>query len=520
VTTPEGVQASITMGMRRRWALGCCAAFAGCVGAPPDDGGESTQVTAQAVRCPPRIDRYPIAGPHNGGYDRNWSNFACHPHPGDAPDNSDYGGAHHGNDLFALRGTPAVAPRDGVVTRSGVASSTSGNRVSIEDECGWSYYLGHLDTIAGGIAPGARVRAGQVIGTVGNTGATGTAPHIHFNVHRDGDYNNDTDPFPLLQAADATACGMRCTPHCEGSVVVGGNCGRGDCAVFGSRCVSDGLGARCAFYACPDRGEVDVCLDATHIAHCSNGSVAPPGDCGAFGSRCVRDELGARCAFVFCPTRGEADVCWGLSRIGHCRDGALTGQGDCAAYGAICSTVVADRARCMSVFCVSNPTETPRVHDACLPDGRLATCNAVGGLENLRGCPAGTRCENVDGVGRCVDPTPAVDAGTPTADAPTMPMDDAGTPVDDVPTMPMDIPLIPEDLALVPVDTVIPIEDAGVADADDAGDDRAAIEGGCGCRASGAPLGGRWGAAWGALAGLAWARRRRPSSGGRGSLLR
>lgn len=486
------------MGARRLLLVGCVLA-GGCVGAPVDDGGESVAVVVQPVRCAPRIDRYPVAGPHNGGYDRNWSNFACHPHPGDAPDNSDYGGDHHGNDLFGPRGSPVVAPRDGVVTRAGVASSTSGNRVTIEDECGWGYYLGHLDSIAGGIGPGVRVRAGQVIGTLGNTGATGTAPHVHFNVHRDGDYNNDTDPFPLLQAADATACGMRCTPHCEGSVVVDGNCGRGDCAVFGSRCVSDGLGARCAFFACPDRGEVDVCVDASHIAHCSNGAVASPGDCGAFGSRCVRDELGARCAFVFCPTRGEADVCWSLSHIGHCRDGALTGQGDCAVYGAICSTAVADRARCMSVFCVSNPTETPRVHDVCLPDGRLATCNAVGALENVRACRAGTRCESDEGAGRCAAPAAMGDAGMVRADVPAA---DAGATAD--------VLLIPDDVPLSAGDVVTPREDVPGVDVvieGDAGEGSAMIEGGCGCRA-GAPGRGAWG--WAVvLAGLTARRRSR-----------
>jgi len=508
--------------MWTRTAVGLAVAsvLTGCLGgAPADDGDEPTQIASQPVRCAPRIDRYPIAGPHNGGYDRAWNNFTCHPHPGGSPDNSDYGGDHHGNDLFGPRGAPVVAPRDGVVTRSGVASSTSGNRVTIEDECGWSYYLGHLDTIAGGMGVGTRVRAGQVIGTLGNTGATNTAPHIHFNVHRDGNYNNDTDPFPLLQTADATACGMRCAPRCDGTVVVDANCGRGDCAVFGSRCVNDNLGVRCAFFACPNQGQVDVCVDAARIARCNNGQVSTPGDCSAYGARCVRDSLGARCVFVFCPERGEADVCWQQSRIGHCRNGALTEQGDCAAYGAICSTAVGDRARCMSVFCVAGPTETPRAHAVCLPDGRIAACSDVGGIGNVRACPAGTRC-TPDGAGNgaCVSTAPrdagmAADVGTDVgagADGAVAVevgvAEDAGVGDEDVPpgmTVPEDVVAIPEDVPLAAVDavSVLPEEPPAV------------IDGGCGCRA-GAPRGASGVGGW-LVAGLvAWRRRRRGCAGG------
>lgn len=115
-------------------------ALGGCPhGGPGDDGGEDTVLLAQAVTCDPLIERYPIAAAHNGGYDRGWNNFTCAPHPAGSPDNSDYGGDHHGNDLFAPRGAPIVAVRAGRVTRSGVASSTSGLRVTVEDACGWSY---------------------------------------------------------------------------------------------------------------------------------------------------------------------------------------------------------------------------------------------------------------------------------------------------------------------------------------------------------------------------------------------
>lgn len=235
------------------------AVLTACQGASLSDDGlevvdDEVAASAAAVSCDPLIARYPINGPHNGGYDAHWSDFRCAPHPGDAPDGSDYGGDHHGNDLFAARGTPVVAPADGVVTRSGVASSSSGNRVSIIDDCGWGYYMGHLDTIEAGIVPGVRVAAGQRVGTVGNTG-TATAPHVHFNINRDGNYNDDIDPLPWLNRVDATACGPdpRCAWRPDGSVCAGslittcagGSYSEGDCGFYGTTCTDAGGVAHC-----------------------------------------------------------------------------------------------------------------------------------------------------------------------------------------------------------------------------------------------------------------------------------
>jgi hypothetical protein len=99
------------------------------------------------------------------------------------------------------------------------------------------------------------VHAGDRIGTLGDTGTTGTAPHLHFNVQRDGNYDDDTDPFPLLHAASATACGA--DPHCAGrgdgsfcegthlSSCTAGRYGSGDCAAFGTTCGGAAGSARC-----------------------------------------------------------------------------------------------------------------------------------------------------------------------------------------------------------------------------------------------------------------------------------
>ena len=56
-----------------------------------------------------------------------------------------------------------------------------GNWIEIEHSGGISTVYGHLSEFVPGIAPGRRVRRGDVIGFVGTTGRT-TGPHVHFEV--------------------------------------------------------------------------------------------------------------------------------------------------------------------------------------------------------------------------------------------------------------------------------------------------------------------------------------------------
>ncbi|MBC7843606.1 MAG: M23 family metallopeptidase [Gemmatimonadaceae bacterium] len=91
--------------------------------------------------------------------------------------------AHHGIDIFAPRGTPVVAATDGVV-RSISPNGLGGNVIWLSDERrGQTLYYAHLDRHA--VAAGQRVRQGDTIGFVGNTGnARTTAPHLHFGIYR------------------------------------------------------------------------------------------------------------------------------------------------------------------------------------------------------------------------------------------------------------------------------------------------------------------------------------------------
>lgn len=109
---------------------------------------------------------------------------------------------HHGIDIFAPRGTPVLASTDGVV-RSVSPNRLGGNVVWLLDEVrGQSLYYAHLDTQI--VAAGMRVRTGDTLGYVGNTGnARTTPPHLHFGIYRRG--QGPIDPLPHVRLVTRTA---------------------------------------------------------------------------------------------------------------------------------------------------------------------------------------------------------------------------------------------------------------------------------------------------------------------------
>ncbi len=106
---------------------------------------------------------------------------------------------HQGTDVFATLGTPLIASENGTLSGIGVGS-LGGNKLWVNGDSGTEYYYAHLAAFAPGIADGQRVRAGEVVGYVGDTGnARGTSPHLHFEVHPGG--VGPVNPYPLLKAA-------------------------------------------------------------------------------------------------------------------------------------------------------------------------------------------------------------------------------------------------------------------------------------------------------------------------------
>ncbi len=96
---------------------------------------------------------------------------------------------HKGVDLAAKRGTPIIAPADGIVTMAGKTKGY-GNFVVINHENNIVTRYGHLRDIF--VKRGQMVRRGDVIGTVGNTGRS-TGPHLHFEILVNGKAVNPKD---------------------------------------------------------------------------------------------------------------------------------------------------------------------------------------------------------------------------------------------------------------------------------------------------------------------------------------
>jgi peptidoglycan LD-endopeptidase LytH len=107
--------------------------------------------------------------------------------------------SHRGVDIFAARGTPALAAMDSWVMRVDT-TPRGGNVVWLQPLFSdMRLYYAHLDSFS--VAAGELVLAGDVIGTVGNTGnARTTPPHLHFGVYvrKRGMRGGARDPYPFL----------------------------------------------------------------------------------------------------------------------------------------------------------------------------------------------------------------------------------------------------------------------------------------------------------------------------------
>ncbi len=94
--------------------------------------------------------------------------------------------AHRAIDYAADYGTPAVTVGDGTVVSAGWHGDL-GNAVQVRHNETYTTVYGHLSKFA--VRTGQRVEQGQVVGYVGSTGQS-TGPHLHFEVHKNGDYVN------------------------------------------------------------------------------------------------------------------------------------------------------------------------------------------------------------------------------------------------------------------------------------------------------------------------------------------
>lgn len=165
-------------------------------------------VTAIAQPQPPARDstsavpegdgrlRVPVAGVDPAHLRSNWG------------DSRGGGRVHQGLDIMAPANSRVVAAGPGRVEKLFYSRGGGGIVLYQRSSDGrFSYYYAHLAGYAPGIAEGRALRAGDLLGYVGDTGNAGKGNyHLHFGVSRMGpqdrwDQGVPIDPYPLLSSA-------------------------------------------------------------------------------------------------------------------------------------------------------------------------------------------------------------------------------------------------------------------------------------------------------------------------------
>lgn len=118
------------------------------------------------------------------------------------------GAMHAGIDMAGTHGAPIYAAADGIVTAAG-RRGAYGNCVDLRHGRGIETRYGHLSSIT--VAPGTRVRQGEVIGKMGSTGRS-TGTHLHYEVRIDGQAVN---PRPFLEASGFMLAAQRRAPAAD-----------------------------------------------------------------------------------------------------------------------------------------------------------------------------------------------------------------------------------------------------------------------------------------------------------------
>ncbi|HPD61760.1 MAG TPA: M23 family metallopeptidase, partial [Thermodesulfobacteriota bacterium] len=98
---------------------------------------------------------------------------------------------HSGLDIFAMRGTPVIAPGNGRVCFVGTNGGL-GKTIAIKHNNQYETVYGHLSGY--NVKANQVVKRGDCIGFVGKTGNS-TGYHLHYEIHKQG---KAVDPFPYL----------------------------------------------------------------------------------------------------------------------------------------------------------------------------------------------------------------------------------------------------------------------------------------------------------------------------------
>lgn len=94
---------------------------------------------------------------------------------------------HYGMDFSAKTGTPIYATGDGVIARADNRATGFGNHIRIDHGYGYLSIYAHLSKY--NVRKGQKVKRGDIIGYVGNTGRS-RGPHLHYEVWKDDERIN------------------------------------------------------------------------------------------------------------------------------------------------------------------------------------------------------------------------------------------------------------------------------------------------------------------------------------------
>ncbi len=165
-----------------------------------DASGDYDYFTPQGTSLKKAFSRYPIKFSHiSSPYSLSRYHPVLH-----------YRRPHKGVDLAAAIGTPVHATGDG---RIAIIDHHNGygNMVKISHNQGYASIYAHLLRFQKGLAKGAHVKRGQVIGYVGQTGLA-DGPHCHYEFHVNQQPKNPTtielpraSPVPAREAASFKA---------------------------------------------------------------------------------------------------------------------------------------------------------------------------------------------------------------------------------------------------------------------------------------------------------------------------
>jgi peptidoglycan LD-endopeptidase LytH len=106
------------------------------------------------------------------------------------------GHRHQGIDIFAPRNTPVRSATAGIVENKGMRG-LGGQVVTISGPGGYRLYYAHLEDF-GPQEVGDWVEAGEIIGTVGNSGnAAISSTHLHYGIYEPS--GKAVNPYPFLK---------------------------------------------------------------------------------------------------------------------------------------------------------------------------------------------------------------------------------------------------------------------------------------------------------------------------------